>query len=87
MQSDVGDVGSLGEYRVQLWWGHVSWGQSGYPHHTVDGKVKGREVRRRGNRTKLSPGQRGLGAEIAVGSLEAEKWREGSVLEGRGAGS
>ena len=80
---------------MQLWWGHVSWGQSGHPHHTVDGKVKGRDVLRRGNRTKLSPGQRGLPArgreeavgraEIAVGSLEAEKWSVGSVLEGRGA--
>ena len=42
-------------------------------HTTVNGKVKGRDVLRRGNRTKLSPGQQGLpagGWEEAVGGAE-----------------
>ena len=42
-------------------------------HTTVNGKVKGRDVLRRGNRAKLSPGQQGLpagGWEEAVGGAE-----------------
>lgn len=67
--------------------------------HTAQLMGRSREGRpEKREQEELSPGQQGLpargweeaagGAEARVGSrLEAEKWSQGSALEGRGAGS